>query len=109
MLPKPSAVILLHPAAPPKPAPGQACNGCGVCCAWQPCPLGMLVSRRRSGPCAALQWQAHARRYGCAVVADPGSVWAWLPAWSHRAVRRLAGRWIAAGVGCDSSLQALHP
>ena len=41
------AVIYLHPAAPAKPAVGAACNGCGVCCAWQPCPLGMLVSGRR--------------------------------------------------------------
>ena len=40
----PHAVIHLHPSAPPKPAEGAACNGCGVCCAWQPCPLGVLAS-----------------------------------------------------------------
>ena len=51
-------VIYLQPEAPPKPALGAACNGCGVCCAWQPCPLGVLVSGRRQGACRALWWSA---------------------------------------------------
>ena len=35
--------IHLHALAPAKPHTGAACNGCGVCCAWQPCPLGVLA------------------------------------------------------------------
>ena len=27
-------ILHLHPAAPEKPAFGQSCNGCGVCCAF---------------------------------------------------------------------------
>ena len=99
-------VILIHPAAPAKPALGQACNGCGVCCAWQPCPLGMLVSRRRSGACVARQWQEADHRYSCAMVAAPAAVMPWLPSWATRSVRSLARRWIAAGVGCDSDLES---
>ncbi|WCM91005.1 hypothetical protein [Acidovorax sp. NCPPB 3576] len=50
-------VVHLHPSAPPQPAQGAPCNGCGLCCLAEPCPLGMLVSRRRRGPCAALRWR----------------------------------------------------
>ncbi len=92
-------VILLHPEAPPKPAEGQACNGCGVCCAAAPCPVGQLLSRRRHGACVALQWQADDQRYRCGVVAEPRRWLPWLPATWGRA---LALRWIAAAQGCDS-------
>ena len=99
----PQRVILLQPAAPPKPALGTSCNGCGVCCAAEPCPLGQLLSRRRRGACAALQWKAVDARYHCGALADPGR---WLrplpPAWA----RTLARRWIAAGRGCDSDFDA---
>ncbi len=98
-------VILLHEAAPRKPAEGQACNGCGVCCAAQPCPLGMLVTRRRQGRCAALRWDPGGR-YACGMVSQPRRFLPWLPAAWTRAV---ALRWIAAGRGCDSDLQAVDP
>jgi hypothetical protein len=49
-------VIRIEPLAPVKPATGSPCNGCGVCCLAEPCPLGMLVSRRRHGRCSALRW-----------------------------------------------------
>ncbi len=98
-------VIYLQALAPAKPAPGAACNGCGVCCAWQPCPLGMLVSGRRHGACTALRWQAGAQRYHCAVLAAPQALWPRLPALLRPALRWLARRWIAAGVGCDSDLE----
>jgi hypothetical protein len=94
-------VILLHPDAPAKPALGQACNGCGVCCAAQPCPLGMLFTRRRTGACAALSWN-QAGHYRCGVVATPRRFIPWLPAhWT----RGMALRWIAANRGCDSDLE----
>ena len=63
--------ILLHPAAPAKPAIGASCNGCGQCCALQPCPLGMVVSRRWHGGCAALHWDEPAQRYRCGMVDEP--------------------------------------
>lgn len=97
----PRTVILLHQAAPPKPAAGAACNGCGVCCAWQPCPLGVLVSRRRHGSCRALWWSPAHAQYRCAMVSGASRLWPWLPAPAERALQRLARRWIAAGLGCD--------
>lgn len=87
-------VIAIHAAAPAKPALGAACNGCGVCCLSEPCPLGMLLSRRRTGPCSALRWAEAARRYECGAVAGRRGPWA-----------VLARRWIAAGRGCDSDAE----
>ena len=98
-------VILLHTEAPAKPAPGAPCNGCGVCCAWQPCPLGMLVSGRRHGACAALRWQADERQYRCAMVSGPEAVWPGMPAALRAPLMHLARRWIASGAGCDSGLE----
>jgi hypothetical protein len=86
-----ATVIRIHALAPAKPAIGAACNGCGVCCLSEPCPLGVLVSRRRSGACAALNWDDAVARYRCGL-ADA----------KQTLLAALARRWIAAGRGCDS-------
>ena len=99
----PRRIFLIHSAAPSKPATGQPCNGCGLCCAHEPCPLGMLLSRRRTGPCSALSWNDEQARYLCGVLADPGI---WLPLLPQTWARALAWRWIAAAKGCDADLQA---
>ena len=97
-------VILLHIAAPSKPPTGAACNGCGLCCAAAPCPMGMLLSRRRRGACKALQWDPDGRRYLCGVVVQPKRWLPWLPAaWGAW----LARRWIAAASGCDADIEPL--
>jgi len=99
-------VVWLHPQAPPKPTEGAPCNGCGLCYLAEPCPLGVLVSRRRTGACAALRWSEGGQRYLCGMVAEPGVVTGWNRPWAVRLQRALAQRWIAAGVGCDAALQA---
>jgi len=97
-------VIHLHPSAPTKPRFGAPCNGCGVCCAWAPCPLGRLLGA--TGPCAALQWHASSGSYRCGWVQNPMSVLPWLPAKASGWVSRLARRWISSGSGCDAALEA---
>lgn len=99
-------VIHLHVLAPAQPAPGAACNGCGVCCAIEPCPLGMLVSRRRNGACRALRWDDDLGRYRCGMLRAPADALPALPRWLARALAHLARRWIAAGSGCDCSVEA---
>ena len=94
-------VILLHPQAPGKAELGSACNGCGVCCAAAPCPLGIWLSRRRHGSCVALSWSDADQRYRCGALDSPRRWLPWLPA---RAATALARRWIAAAKGCDSDL-----
>jgi hypothetical protein len=84
-----STTIRIHPAAPPKPAWGAGCNGCGVCCLAEPCPVGMLASQRTRGACAQVEWDG--TRYRCALMRGRAARW--------------IGRWISAGRGCDSSAQ----
>lgn len=103
-------VILIHPAAPAKPAEGQACNGCGVCCLSEPCPVGMLLSRKRRGACTALQWSDESRRYVCGMLVAPLPQLGWhgdgaVSRLLGRALTRTVRRWIAAGQGCDSTLE----
>lgn len=84
-------LVRAEPDAPAKAAWGAACNGCGLCCLAEPCPAGVLVSRRRDGACVALRWDAAARAYRCGLVTGaPGPLAA------------LARRWISAGSGCDA-------
>jgi hypothetical protein len=85
--------IHLHLSAPAKPAEGAPCNGCGVCCAAEPCPLGMLLSGRRRGACRMLRWTPAAGRYRCGALAS-----------APPALQPLVRRWIGAGAGCDSDL-----
>ncbi len=88
--------VALPADAPPKPAHGAQCNGCGLCCAVETCPLGMILFRRRRGPCPALLWRA--ARSVCGVLAEPER---FIPLLPRRWATRLVARWIAAGKGCD--------
>ena len=99
-------VIHVHPDAPAKPPEGAPCNGCGLCCLLEPCPLGILVSRRRRGACAALRWSDADQRYLCGMLSDPGCVTGLTHPLALRALTALSRRWIAAGVGCDAPLQS---
>jgi hypothetical protein len=96
---RPVLWISRHEAAPDKPLQGAPCNGCGVCCLAEPCPLGMLLSGRRRGACRLVRWQADEGRYRCSALGDPAR--GLLARWRQR----LARRWIAAGSGCDSAAE----
>lgn len=110
-------IILIHSAASPKPAVDAPCNGCGVCCLYEPCPLGVVLSRRRQGPCVAVRWSEASAQYRCGALSESeavlrslfharmGSVAPWLAP----VLMRLAQRWIGLGIGCDSTLQSVKP
>ena len=108
-----SLTIHVHIHAPVKPALGQPCNGCGLCCLYEPCPLGRLLSRRRTGACMALRWDEAASRYRCGALSKPHEVaylalpgsWRGLAGGLAWLLRRGGRRWIAAGRGCDCSLE----
>jgi hypothetical protein len=102
-------VITIQAQAPPKPAYGSACNGCGVCCLSEPCPIGMLVSRRLRGRCAALRWHKPTARYRCGLIAARTRSRNGPAGWLAGASRRLVQRWIAAGQGCDSTAVIEEP
>jgi hypothetical protein len=77
----------------------------------------MVLSAKRAGACVALRWQADGQHYRCGVVVNAGeALGSALPPALHWLVPvlawplgRLARRWISAGSGCDSSLQAIRP
>ena len=107
-------VIHIHPQSPEKPDWGAPCNGCGVCCLLEPCPIGVVYSGRFKGACRALTWSDEARRYHCGVLSQayaqarpslqgrPAPIWRrWWWRWVHRI--------IAAGVGCYAALEARKP
>jgi hypothetical protein len=106
-------IIHIHAEASPKPETGAPCNGCGLCCLWEPCPLGVVLSGRRHGACVAVRWVPEMRQYRCAAVTEPADLlrsrWSTrlhgLIPWASAALARLAKRWIAAGQGCDSTLE----
>ncbi|MFZ6770871.1 hypothetical protein ACO0LM_27775 [Undibacterium sp. Di26W] len=97
-----STIIWLKADAPMKPAVGQACNGCGVCCAAEPCPVARFFLWQLRDSCRALEWHADVLQYRCGMLRQPSVYLPWLPAiwqtWFARRVRR----WIAAGTACDS-------
>jgi MinD superfamily P-loop ATPase len=103
--------VVIHPLAPPKVATGVACNGCGLCCLYEPCPLGIVLSRTRQGACHALRWDEALGQYRCgALVASEEVLAKVLPRMLRRlapGLRRWAVRWIAAGMGCDSHLELM--
>jgi len=96
-------IIQLHHNAPTKPAEGQPCNGCGVCCALETCPAGRLRFLQATGPCPALEWSDSEARYLCGMLVNSGKYLGWLPNAGIPIARRLLARWIAAGKGCDCS------
>lgn len=94
-------IIHLHRSAPAKPAEGQPCNGCGVCCALETCPAARLRFRQKNGPCPALEWSETETRYHCGLLLRPTYYFGWLPRRAEGISRRLLARWIASGIGCD--------
>ena len=97
-------IIELRADAPAKPGVGQACNGCGVCCVLETCPLAMLRFRRRSGPCPALEWSDGDARYVCGLLRHPQHYLP-IPTGAQNLARRFLARSIAAGHGCDCTAE----
>lgn len=99
--------IELHPLSPPKPDYGACCNGCGMCCAAEPCPVAMIFLLQFRGKCRALLWQEETGRYVCGMAVCPDRYVRIIPQrWRERFRRFFASR-IAAGTGCDFAAEVL--
>jgi hypothetical protein len=54
---------------PNKPRYKEACNGCGICCAIELCPVGEMAFPGASAPCPALKLTPDGSRTYCQLVA----------------------------------------
>jgi hypothetical protein len=108
--------IPIHPLAPAKAPVGTVCNGCGVCCLFEPCPIGIFLTRKRSGACAAVRWEDSFGQYRCGAVVAPRVVLLqalpkgarWLAPVLTPLLKRMGLRWISAGSVCDSHLEVVR-
>ncbi len=98
-------IIHIHPQAPNKPPMGQTCNGCGVCCAAEPCPVSLALLWPHQAPCRALIWDDKTKRYLCGMVSKPSHQLKWLPKSLDKFASRLFKRWIAADTLCDADVK----
>ena len=97
--------IVIHARAPAKPNLGASCNGCGACCALEPCPMARLFLLQFRGRCRALTWNDAQSRYACGLVTAPASTLSWLPVLLEASASRFFARGIAAGRGCDADIE----
>jgi hypothetical protein len=95
-------LIWLRVEAPAKPLAGDQCNGCGVCCASETCPVARVFLWQRRGPCRALLWNEANRHYRCGMLVQASTYLPILPLSWQPAFSRLVVRWIAANTVCDS-------
>jgi hypothetical protein len=84
-----------------KPAHGQPCNGCGLCCYVVPCELGRALFATDTGPCPALGFDEQGQSC-CLVAADPRR-FTDREAPAH-VMRNAALYLIRAGDGCDARI-----
>jgi hypothetical protein len=94
-------LIRIHAQAPQKPVAGKPCNGCGLCCVAEPCPVSRFFLGHRDGSCPALIWEPAPLRYVCGMVTDPARFLKPLPRPLEKIAGRLFRRWIAADTACD--------
>ena len=98
-------IIKIHAQAPAKPALGKPCNGCGVCCVAEPCPVSLALLWPHTAPCKALLWNDESKHYRCGMVVEPSRFVKWLPTRMDKITSKVFKRWIAAGTLCDSEVE----
>lgn len=85
--------------APPKPDFGSPCNGCGFCCAAEPCGVArqFVPGAIDGAPCPAMEFEGG--RFWCGMVRRPGH-YLGLPAWGDGEMGAMIGEALGTGKGC---------
>lgn len=81
-----------------KPRLGSPCNGCGMCCIVESCPLSVEHFGKLDA-CPALE--KHGDRYACGLVTN-ASAYLGSPEFGDAYIGRLVGDALGIGRGCDS-------
>ncbi len=95
------ALLPMAQSAPVKPKAGQPCNGCGVCCAEEPCHVIRDFAHVTEGPCPAMEWEAG--RFYCGLIRQPSKYLGTVPEGDNPLGRQIA-ECLGAGRGCDSEI-----
>lgn len=88
-----------------KPAFGQPCNGCGKCCAAEPCALARDLLNCHVAPCRAMEMDGD--RMVCGLVTRP----AWymygenVPSEQTGRLSSLFAAALGFGMGCDAEFE----
>lgn len=92
--------------SPAKPSEGSPCNGCGVCCAYEVCPLpeffGLPYKSGSNGPCAVLEYADG--RWWCGLVRSPEHHLSLKP-WAAPLIAEMIRELLGDGT-CDASVEA---
>lgn len=99
--------VALHALAPAKPDFGAPCNGCGACCAVEPCPVAFVFLFQFRGACRALLWQDGGHRYVCGMAVCPDRYVRLIPGGLRERCGKFFASRIAAGVGCDFAAEII--
>ncbi|WP_244013351.1 hypothetical protein [Methylobacterium sp. J-068] len=86
---------------PLKPVYGTPCNGCGFCCAAEPCGIArqFIPDHPEEGPCRAMEFEGG--RFVCGMIRRPGH-YIGLPDWGDPHMGALFAGALGAGKGCDA-------
>lgn len=92
---------------PLKPAYDTPCNGCGFCCAAEPCRIAreFIPDHPEEGPCLAMEFEAG--RFVCGMIRRPGH-YMQLPDWADAHLGGLFAQALGAGRGCDADAPEPH-
>ncbi|MBI3795005.1 MAG: hypothetical protein HY280_09805 [Nitrospinae bacterium] len=100
--------VELHRLAPAKPERGAPCNGCGVCCAVETCPVARVFLFQFKGKCRALTWREEPPRYVCGMAVRPDShVWI-IPGRLREMFGKFFASRISAGTACDCTAEVVE-
>jgi hypothetical protein len=97
-----SAAICLPPTILAKPRLGQPCNGCGLCCAMEPCGIAreFIPDHPEEGPCRAME--RHDGRFVCGMMRRPSHYMGLPNDWADEHVGSMFAAALGSGQGCDA-------
>lgn len=86
---------------PEKPRFGEPCNGCGYCCAAEPCALAVeYVGAGEEGPCPALEFEDG--RAWCGLVRHASRYMDLPNDWADQILGEMFAAALGTGRGCDA-------
>ena len=102
-MPEPSTTTAqwVREVAPEKPQEGAPCNGCGLCCAAEPCGLAVELLGATAGPCPAMEFVDG--RFWCGLVRNPSTYLDTLAFGDHM-LGAIFAQALGVGRGCDSTM-----